>query len=132
GPCGPAVPAGGVRRGAWVPPQRRGATARLDAERRSAQRRARHGRRCRGAVGSLRRLAGGGSRLGRRFPCAGEERMNDNQTTPRRGGGSGKVVQLRQRAGTPTTPPARATGMSRLRMLFVIDELDIGGTEQQI
>jgi len=58
--------------------------------------------------------------------------MNDDQKTPRRLGGPGKVVQLRPREGVPTPPPAKATRMSRLRTLFVIDELDIGGTEQQI
>ena len=58
--------------------------------------------------------------------------MKDNQTTPPPRRGSGKVVQLRPRENSTTTPPAKATRMSRLRTLFVIDELDIGGTEQQI
>lgn len=58
--------------------------------------------------------------------------MNDDQNTARRRGGPGKVVQLRPRESVPTPPLAKATRMSRLRTLFVIDELDIGGTEQQI
>lgn len=58
--------------------------------------------------------------------------MNDNHTAEPRRGRSGKVVPIRPRDGDAANPPAKATGMSRLRTLFVIDELDIGGTEQQI
>jgi glycosyltransferase involved in cell wall biosynthesis len=58
--------------------------------------------------------------------------MHDEHNPPRRGP-SAKVVPLRPRdAATPTSQSAKATRMSRLRTLFVIDELDIGGTEQQI
>jgi len=57
---------------------------------------------------------------------------DDNQTPQRRRGGSAKVVPLRPRDGLAANPPAKASRMSRLRTLFVIDELDIGGTEQQI
>ena len=57
--------------------------------------------------------------------------MHDEQNPPRRGP-SAKVVPLRPRDAASPIPPAKATRMSRLRTLFVIDELDIGGTEQQI
>src|SRR5262249_20860237 len=76
--------------------------------------------------------SGGVATRVRRFPCSSEDRMNDDQNTPRRRGGPGKVVQLRPREDVPTPPSAKAKRMSRLRTLFVIDELDIGGTEQQI
>lgn len=58
--------------------------------------------------------------------------MNDDQSPHPRRSGSAKVVPLRPRDGATVVPPARASRMSRLRTLFVIDELDIGGTEQQI
>jgi len=58
--------------------------------------------------------------------------MNDDQSPQHRRGGSAKVVPLRPRDAATVSPPAKAPRMSRLRTLFVIDELDIGGTEQQI
>jgi glycosyltransferase involved in cell wall biosynthesis len=58
--------------------------------------------------------------------------MNDNKTRPTRGSGRGKVLPLRPRDGAAARPPRHDQRMSRLRTLFVIDELDIGGTEQQI
>jgi glycosyltransferase involved in cell wall biosynthesis len=45
--------------------------------------------------------------------------------------GRAKVVTLPPR-GARNVPPAEGEPMDRLRVLFVIDELDIGGTEQQI
>jgi glycosyltransferase involved in cell wall biosynthesis len=56
--------------------------------------------------------------------------MHDQQNPPR--GRTAKVIALRPRDPAFPPPPAKATRMSRLRTLFVIDELDIGGTEQQI
>ncbi len=58
--------------------------------------------------------------------------MDHPRELPRRTGGSAKVVPLRPRDGAAANAPVRASRMSRLRTLFVIDELDIGGTEQQI
>ena len=55
--------------------------------------------------------------------------MDDPRELPRRSGGPAKVVPLRPRDAAPASAPARASRMSRLRTLFVIDELDIDRTE---
>lgn len=54
--------------------------------------------------------------------------MDDNQASPPQGGA--QILQWRPRQDVPGPRPAPAT--DPLRVLFVIDELDIGGTEQQI
>ena len=53
--------------------------------------------------------------------------MDDNQVSPSQGGA--QILQWRPRSGTDA--PRVAAGPP-MRILFVIDELDIGGTEQQI
>src|SRR5262245_28048691 len=54
-------------------------------------------------------------------------------TTPSNPAGrtGGKVVELRSRIRS-NEGPMEGASMNRVRVLFVIDELDIGGTEQQI
>lgn len=56
--------------------------------------------------------------------------MKHSQTSQRRPGPPAKVLPLRRH--DDATAAVRTSGMRRLRTLFVIDELDIGGTEQQI
>lgn len=55
--------------------------------------------------------------------------MDDNQVSPSQGGA--QILQWRPRNGTAADAPTATTGPP-MRVLFVIDELDIGGTEQQI
>ncbi len=55
--------------------------------------------------------------------------MNENQVSPSPGGA--KLLRWRPR-GTPPDSHTEAPSGKPLRVLFVIDELDIGGTEQQI
>lgn len=55
--------------------------------------------------------------------------MEDNQASVRPGGA--QILQWRPRNGTGAPAPV-GSGRPPLRVLFVIDELDIGGTEQQI
>lgn len=56
--------------------------------------------------------------------------MDDNQATPPKGGA--QILQWRPRAESGPSGTSASTPGPRLRILFVIDELDIGGTEQQI
>lgn len=53
--------------------------------------------------------------------------MDDNQVSPSQGGA--QILQWRPRSGTDAP---RVVAGPPMRILFVIDELDIGGTEQQI
>lgn len=54
--------------------------------------------------------------------------MDENQASPSQGGA--QILQWRPRKDS--SPESTAPSGPRLRVLFVIDELDIGGTEQQI
>lgn len=56
--------------------------------------------------------------------------MDDNQATPPNGGA--QILQWRPRAESGSSGEDALPPGPRLRVLFVIDELDIGGTEQQI
>lgn len=58
--------------------------------------------------------------------------MKHSHTSQRRARPPAKVLPLRPHDGAGGRAAVRTSGMSRLRTLFVIDELDIGGTEQQI
>ncbi|MDG2303909.1 MAG: glycosyltransferase [Candidatus Binatia bacterium] len=55
--------------------------------------------------------------------------MDENQVSPSQGGA--QVLQWRPRSGSGLPQTAGPSGPP-LRVLFIIDELDIGGTEQQI